>query len=246
MKNVTKIDFAAPAAETPISESAAAVLAHQAKVEELNAEVKALNEAIAEQSSKAAALRHALPNVAEIDARLDDLMADVALGKADTKAVMKLEAERSEAKESMERIRPELDRISRTLVALERKASDAMMQIRQMQDEKPALMRRFLMDEAEAECVRYVANGGLAATSYMRLRGLEALLESYGSGFRLCESRESMMLPAFNLKASQEGPRHFHLQGIQFKLDARFDSGTVMEKAMREKEALHKRFGIEF
>lgn len=246
MTSTPKTNVVALAAETTITESAAAVLAHQARVAALSAEVETLNAAIQEQRQKAEALRQALPDVAALDARMDDLLADVAIGKASEDAVAQLEAERRDAKETMERIRPELDRIARTVAALERKADDARVQVRKLQEEKPALMRRFLMDEAQDECRRYIDDGMRAARSYKRLRALDALLEQAGSNYPLCASRETMVLPGFNLAASEEAPCHPVLKGIVFKVDGRFDGGKVLQRAAEERAALRERYGIEF
>lgn len=239
-------NVAAPAAETPINESAAAVLAHQAQVAALNAEVETLTAAIAEQNGKAAALRRALPDVSALDARMDDLMAEVAIGKASDAAVSQLEAERREAQETVERIRPELERFARTVAALERKADEARVRVRQLQEEKPALMRRFLMDEAQDECRRYIDDGLRAARSYQRLRAIEVLLAEAGSNHQLCASRETMVLPGFNLAASEEAPCHPILKGIVFKVDGRFDFNGALTRAAEEREALRARLGVEF
>lgn len=246
MTSTPKTNAVALAAETTITESAAAVLAHQAQVAALNAEVETLEAAIAEQNGKAAALRQALPNVSVLDERMDDLLADVAIGKATDEAVTQLEAERREARETVERIRPELDRFARTVAALERKAEDARVRVRQLKEEKPALMRRFLMDEAQAECVRYVEDGMRAAEAYMRLRALDALLQQGGETLTLCASRQSMVLPRFRLAASERERGHFHLDGLLFKVDDRVDLGSVAKRATEEREALRERYGIEF
>ncbi|WP_157277035.1 hypothetical protein [Thauera aminoaromatica] len=246
MTSTPKTNVVALAAETTITESAAAVLAHQAQVAALDTEIETLTAAIAEQNGKAAALRQALPNVSVLDERMDDLLADVAIGKATDEAVTQLEAERRDARETVERIRPELDRFARTVAALERKAEDARVRVRQLKEDKPALMRRFLMDEAQDECRRYIDDGLRAARSYKRLRALDALLEQAGSNYPLCASRETMVLPGFNLAASEEAPCHPVLKGIVFKVDGRFDGGTVLQRAAEERAALRERYGVEF
>ncbi|MBS0473890.1 MAG: hypothetical protein JSR28_01925 [Proteobacteria bacterium] len=246
MTSTPKTNVVALAAETSITESAAAVLAHQAQVAALNAEIETLTMAITEQNGKAAALRQALPNVSVLDERMDDLLADVAIGKATDEAVTQLEAERREARETAERIRPELEKFARTVAALERKAEDARVRVRQLKEDKPALMRRFLMDEAQAECRRYVDDGLRAAQSYQRLKALEVLLGEAGSNQPLCASRETMVLPGFNLAASEEAPRHPVLTGILFKVDQRFDFGVPGRLAAEERTALRERYGVEF
>lgn len=227
-----------------ISDECAAVLRHQQDIAEAEGHLDRVVTALTEQRANIARLQESLPDMDALNRVFDDLLARKVTGEAIDDDLEAHQNKVAQAAAERERILPDLTMAERTLGALTRKQDELESRVRQLKGEKAALIKRFLLAEAEAECQRYVDAAQVVDAAYRRLMSLDLLLRRRGA--RHLRARTSLLIPRFDLKASNEQRGHHVLADALFAVDERYDREKGLLEMADECRALSETFGIKF
>lgn len=157
-----------------------ALLEHQAAAKELR-------DRLAHVSSAEKAYRFALrahqaemPNLATLEKAESDAMAAVALGEADQSVADMASSRLIEGRRMAAELGPKIKTAQGTLAGLERKGEEIRTALVELEQQRGAKVKAFLVEEMEAEATRYVKAAEALVGNYDRLRTLGKMAQGAG------------------------------------------------------------------
>ncbi len=163
----------------------------------------------------------------------EDLLADIAIGKATDKDLAtlgeKMDADKKDVTEAEERLDPVIEHAQLTIAGLQRKLEDAEKEVTTLEENEGEIVFQFLMAQAEREGEEYAALANQLIGKFKRLRAIDSIL---GHPPRLSFAYVGeFFIPSFNLKAFKgcENPSHPGQFG-----DARLSLNARESQAARE------------
>jgi uncharacterized coiled-coil protein SlyX len=178
-----------------------AVLENQRAIATGSESIANLQGAISDYSGTADKMRAALPDMSALELERENLLASIAIGEKGQAELDALDARLGELRQQRQAAQPGITGIAQTIAGLNRRLGEAQAKLQQLQQDRPALVRRFLLAEAEAEGAQYAGLGVALAASYRRLRALDGLLSSAGHSTPIRAHGPELYVPAFALES---------------------------------------------
>lgn len=195
------------------------LLAHQAETACAESTLKAIQAAIAEQESALAGCAPPAGNIPEMENRLQELLAEKALGVDVSTELSALEAGLDEAvadhRKHSEKSAPLIQAARHALAGLRRKLAVAQEDYDRLKTDGIDKMQSFLRSEAERIGTEYLTTGKELAKKHSELLALDSLLKRFGGKglFNNYTSAAAAPVPLFNLDVHQ-GCDHANQRGF--------------------------------
>ena len=210
----------------------AAMLQHQSAVAAAQAVIDQLHQAIAVQQEKTSQLQAKAETVAQLEVLREDLLADIATGAHGKAAALEVLSARLEKQKKELSEQGTQAAIAQTLAGLGRKLERAMTALQQLEEKRPALVRRMVLAQAEAVGHDYVKAAREVGGLFRRLLALAEMLRDLGHvpGIAM-GSGASLEVPAFRLESVAPHADHVHRRDFSLS-----PSAFVREDAQRWQE----------
>lgn len=183
------------------SPEAAALLENQQAIAGAASAAGKLEGAIADYNATAAEMRATLPDPGAIELERENLLAAIAIGEKGQADLDALDSRVAKQQEQRQKGQRAVTGIAQTVAGLSRRLGVAQAQLQQLQQGRPALLRRFLLAEAELEGAQYASLGVELAASYRRLTALDELLLGAGQIPSTRTHGQQLHVPAFALES---------------------------------------------
>ena len=190
------------------SNSMAEYLAHQQQIAELRTQEITLVSLIESKRAEISEANSRIPDISQLTEQRQDLLADLALGKASAEQVSALDMEIKSRTAELNRIAAESkhikDMAEHAICGLGRRLDSIQAEIAALSDEKlnQRLIQAVLRVHAESLGEDYVKAANQTAALYMRLMPLSGLLQTHGEKNGIAaHCSGAFEIPAFNLDA---------------------------------------------
>lgn len=195
-----------------------AMLKRQADIEAAAMQLETLRNAAADQESTLAGLCEQIPDMAALERRREELLADAAIGTAKSAAADDLNQKIAGADAKKAEIEPAIKRCQQTISGLQRKMQDKIAELDDLKKTMPRFVMNHLLAEAEQIAQSYLRNAGALVDDLKRLEGIAAILQQRGHVPGVRSPGSEIKIPAYALRAF-EGKTLLHYPGLIFKLN---------------------------
>ena len=177
-RQLKAVELPACVEETSLEE----VIDHQARIKAVQSEAKRLEEAIAEQSAIIAKAQAGIEQVTDRSEQRAAILADLAIGNADQDDLNALDritnGEQKAHMASSAKAEPIINQAKQTIAGLEAKLADLVSMQASLERKNPLILEQLLMTEIKRVSARYLANAQAVNEDFMKLAGLEDLLNA--------------------------------------------------------------------
>ena len=208
-----------------------ALLKHQTEINVAQQQLDALQGCIKKQEDAQVALREQIPALEALEQQREALLAEVAIGAADSADLDDLNQKISGAEVQKAEIEPAIIRCQQTIAGLQRKVVDQTSLVNFLKKHSEILTRNYLLAEADVVAQSYLKNARAMGADSLRLDAIcEALLD-LGHPYASRHPGATVQAPAYNLPAFEK-VRQFHNKSMTIIGDI----GTVHERIARKEE----------
>lgn len=219
-----------------------AVLQHQEATAAAQATVTKLQQAIAAQQEKADLLLAKVESVTALETQREDLLADIATGNDKAAELKALDTRLAQHRKDVSE-RGSQAVIGQTVAGLTRKLERALGELQALQAQRPTLLRKLLLAQAEALGGEYVAAARELKRVYRRLEGMGHLLQAFGQVPAIfIGAGGGLGVPAFNLESVRP---HVDFVNPNMLINRPHDSRYLSGLIQYEKAALQE-LGVDF
>lgn len=218
-----------------------ALLQHQAAIDAAKQQLETLQGIVSQQEDTLGKLVGELPEIASLEQRHEDILAEIAIGNAKAADVEALEKDIAAAKAKRAEINPAVEVCQKTMYGVQRKVQDKMAELDELKKSMPRFIRTYLLAEAERVAQSYLQHAAALIADFKRIEGIAAVLQQHGHVPHLRPHGADIMLPAYALQAF-EGKTLFHRAGLIFNLAG---YGEILPWAAAETDRI-KALGIDF
>lgn len=209
------------------------ILRHQQAIKDVSGQIEALRSAIKSQEESLAQHQAQLPDLETLEQQRENLLADIATGKAEMAQLDKLDGRIEAEQAASNQLAPLIVRCNKTLAGLNRKLQEETELLGTLQKQSARFQRAYLLAEAELEAEAYVALGGELVAKFSRLSALSILLDGLDCQNIKAPGMVALSLPAFNLKVFP-GNTVFNRPGALFVESPTAAQGFEWAKAEKE------------
>lgn len=220
-----------------------ALLKHQAEINVAQQQLDALQGFIAKQETAQAALREQIPALAALEQQREALLAEVAIGAADSADLDELNQKITGAEAQKAEIEPAIIRCQQTIAGLQRKVADQSKALEVLRARIPRLVREYLLAEANLLALQYLEKAKALIADVQRLEGITLVLQEVGHLPFMRPHGAMINLPAYGLPAF-EGKHLWQLPGLIYN-DDQISHHRRRAMAQTESERI-RALGIEF
>ena len=217
-----------------------AVLQHQQATATAQTGVTQLLQAIAAQQGKAETMRAKHEGTTVLETEREDLLADIATGSDKAAELKALDARLAQHKKDVAEQGSQAA-IGQTVAGLTRKLERAQAELAELQGQRPVLLRRLLLANAEELGSAYVTTARQLKALHGRLAGLSSMLNGLGSPPVLDGARALIEIPAPDLESVKP---HVSYINPNMLIARDHDRQPVMRAVEQEKAALQA-LGVE-
>ncbi len=191
-----------------ISAEAEALQANASAIGAAAASIAGIEHTIADYTGMVEKMRAAHPDTSALEQEREDLLASIAIGEKRQADLDALDARLAELRKKRHEAQPGIAGVLQTIAGLQRRLHDEQAKMARPLQERPALVRRFLLSEAEAEGARYGALGVELVQRYKRLLALNSMLSDLGHVPSVLIHGAPLSVPAFRLASHAAFAHH--------------------------------------
>jgi predicted nucleic acid-binding Zn-ribbon protein len=228
--------------------SAEDALEHQRQIEQAETEVKNLQSAIRERNQVIAEANATLLPPIDRGHEYQDLVADVALGRA-TDAELKtlrdkIAGEQKEIQEASKKAAPLIEKAQAALPGLERKLASARSELQALKAKSEEVLYRLYVGEAERAAVQFVNHALRLKELYIRLGGLNLIIAGHDGVGIMDGGTRPLCIPVFRLPQFEGLENPLISRGTFFYAATDVVLDQIAEAAEDEKSRVASLFGI--
>lgn len=191
-----------------------------------------------------------MPNLAALEKAESDALAAVALGEADAASAEHASEVLSQGRQRAGELGPMIKTAQSTLAGLERKADEIRLHLAELEERRPAKLKAFLIEEMEAEAVRFVEVATALIDHHARLQALGRLAQDVGLPPHQAGLDMKLIIGRLGwLKAFEGQQGNPHKPALMFEDGIQslgFGRSALTERKNQERERLADELGIEF
>jgi len=189
-----------------------------------------------------------MPNLSTLEKAESDAMAAIALGEADQSAADMASSRLIEGRRMAAELGPKIKTAQGTLAGLKRKGEEIRTALVELEQQRGAKLKAFLIEEMEAEATRYVMAAEALVGNYERLRTLGRMAQGVGLAPSLAGARLKLEIGRLEwLKAFDGHQSNPHVPHLMFDGGQGGEYRAKRQGADRDEwERLALELGVEF
>ncbi|OIR16796.1 hypothetical protein GALL_26160 [mine drainage metagenome] len=226
------------------------VLEHQQRITDTRQAIDTLSHAIKAQDEEIKKATASVPHFFDRTSQRENLMAEIALGEASEKDLLKLDERIAKDKAAFEdaknAVTPALEKAKAIRSGLERKLKEAEGVLQQLESNSRKIVQSFLIRESEMTALEYIAHAQAIKMNNLRLRALDKLIVAQGGRSIGSYSNDRLYIPVFSLPQF-DGLAAPEVAGMGCFYSAHWDlvNNVFLEFAEYEKERFEG-LGVQF